>query len=46
MRAAGRAGVAVETRLASFYGRGSEYWSMTVACANAGDDPPAAPAAR
>jgi hypothetical protein len=46
MRAAGRAGVAVETRLGAFYGRGSEYWSKTVACANSGDDPPAAPAAR
>jgi hypothetical protein len=46
MRAAGRAGVAVEMRLASFYGRGSEYWSKTIACANAGDDPRAPPAAR
>lgn len=46
MRAAGRAGVAVEARLGAFYGRGSEYWSKTVACANSGDDPPAPPVAR
>jgi hypothetical protein len=46
MRAAGRAGAAVETRLEAFYGRNSEYWRKTVACANTGDNPPASPAAR
>jgi hypothetical protein len=34
MRAAGRAGPAVEARLGAFYGRGSEFWRKTVACAN------------
>jgi hypothetical protein len=34
MRAAGRAGPAVESRLAAFYGPGSGYWAATVACAN------------
>ncbi len=36
MRAAGRAGVALETRLAAFYGAGNSYWRATLACANAG----------
>lgn len=35
MRAAGRAGFAVESRLAAFYGPGSVYWRDTLACANA-----------
>ena len=35
MRAAGRAGFAVESRLAAFYGPGSVYWRETLACANA-----------
>jgi hypothetical protein len=39
MRAAGRAGSAVESRLAAFYGSGSEYWRQTLACANAGGPP-------
>jgi hypothetical protein len=46
MRAAGRAGFAVETRLGAFYGRGSEYWRQTVACADTGENPPARPAPR
>lgn len=41
MRAVGRAGAAVEARLAAFYGRGSEYWRKTVTCADAADLPPA-----
>ena len=39
MRAAGRAGVAVEARLAAFYGPGNEYWRKTVECANAAKEP-------
>ena len=35
MRAAGRAGFAVESKLAAFYGPGSVYWRKTLACANA-----------
>jgi hypothetical protein len=35
MRAAGRAGFAVESRLAAFYGPGNEYWDKTLKCANA-----------
>jgi hypothetical protein len=35
MRAAGRAGAAVESRLGAFYGAGSAYWASTLACANA-----------
>jgi hypothetical protein len=42
MRAAGRAGPAVEARLGAFYGRGNEYWRKTVACAN-GEPSPASP---
>lgn len=34
MRAAGRAGFAVETRLRAFYGPGSSYWQKTVECAD------------
>jgi hypothetical protein len=40
MRAAGRAGVAVEARLATFYGPGSRYWADTLQCANAAADVP------
>jgi hypothetical protein len=39
MRAAGRAGAAVESKLGSFYGPGSGYWARTLECANAGDAP-------
>lgn len=39
MRASGRAGFAVETRLGAFYGPSSEYWRQTVACADAGTKP-------
>jgi hypothetical protein len=35
MRAAGRAGFAVESKLAAFYGPGSAYWRQTLDCANA-----------
>jgi hypothetical protein len=35
MRTAGRAGFAVESKLAAFYGSGSQYWRETLACANA-----------
>ena len=35
MRAAGRAGLAVEARLASFYGATNGYWVNTLRCANA-----------
>lgn len=45
MRAAGRAGFAVEARLEAFYGRYSEYWQKTLACANAPEPPASAPAA-
>lgn len=34
MRAAGRAGPAVEARLTAFYGAASTYWSRTLKCAN------------
>lgn len=34
MRAAGRAGVGVESRIAAFYGPGSQYWADTLKCAN------------
>jgi len=34
MRAAGRAGFAVESRLGAFYGSGSDYWARTLQCAN------------
>ena len=39
MRAAGRGGFAVESRLAAFYGAGSEYWRKTLECANAARTP-------
>lgn len=35
MRAAGRAGFAVESKLAAFFGAGNEYWAKTLKCANA-----------
>jgi hypothetical protein len=35
MRAAGRAGVAVEARLAAFFGGTNGYWVNTLRCANA-----------
>ena len=41
MRAAGRAGFAVEARLLAFYGAGSAYWRKTVECADAVASPPA-----
>jgi hypothetical protein len=41
MRAAGRAGFAVETRIAAFYGPASDYWARTLKCANEGAIPPA-----
>jgi hypothetical protein len=34
MRAAGRAGPAVEARLAAFYGPGNAYWMRTLKCAD------------
>ncbi len=46
MRAAGRAGFAVETRLAAFYGANSIYWQKTLECANAKRDAPAPAAPR
>jgi hypothetical protein len=39
MRAAGRAGFAVESKLGAFYGTGNEYWRRTVECANAAKEP-------
>ena len=35
MRAAGRAGFAVEAKLAAFYGATNDYWKNTLSCANA-----------
>ena len=35
MREAGRAGFAVESRLAAFYGPGNDYWAKTLRCADA-----------
>jgi hypothetical protein len=35
MRASDRAGFAVESKLAAFYGPGSDYWIRTLKCANA-----------
>ncbi|MGH8712647.1 MAG: hypothetical protein ACREYB_01425 [Casimicrobiaceae bacterium] len=35
MRAAGRAGFAVEARLAAFYGATNDYWKNTLRCADA-----------
>jgi hypothetical protein len=35
MRVAGRAGFAVESRLAAYYGADNDFWVKTLACANA-----------
>jgi hypothetical protein len=35
MRAAGRAGFAVELKMAAFYGHGNQYWAGTLKCADA-----------
>lgn len=43
MRAVGRAGFAVETRLGAFYGRDNGYWRETLACADAPDKSPPPP---
>jgi len=40
MRAAGRAGFAVETKLAAFYGPRNAYWENTLKCAAADAGPP------
>jgi hypothetical protein len=40
MRAAGRAGFAVETKLGAFYGPRSAYWENTLKCAAAGAGSP------
>jgi len=40
MRAAGRAGFAVESKLAAFYGPGNQYWAGTLKCADAETDAP------
>lgn len=42
MRAAGRAGPAIESKLAAFYGAGNDYWARTLTCANAAVAPPPA----
>lgn len=42
MRIAGRAGFAIEAKLAAFYGPGNDYWTKTLKCAGAGPPPPAA----
>jgi len=39
MRAAGRAGLAVEAKLAAFYGATNGYWVNTLRCANADAKP-------
>jgi hypothetical protein len=46
MRAAGKAGAAVEAEIAAFYGARNDYWTRTLQCANAEPAPPAAGAAR
>ncbi len=43
MRAAGRAGAAVEARIAEFYGPGNGYWARTLQCANAAGTPATRP---
>jgi hypothetical protein len=40
MRAAGRGGFAVESKLAAYYGPGNEYWAKTLKCADAEIAPP------
>ena len=42
MRAAGRAGLAVEAKLAAFYGPTNGYWLNTLRCANTEPKPPGA----
>lgn len=42
MRASGRAGFAVESRLGTFYGVGNEYWAKTLKCADEDTAPPPA----
>lgn len=44
MRAAGRAGLAVEAKLAAFYGANNGYWVSTLRCANAEAKPAGATA--
>jgi hypothetical protein len=39
MRAAGRAGTAVEAEIAAFYGPRNDYWAKTLLCANAESGP-------
>jgi hypothetical protein len=39
MRAAGRAGFAVEAKLGAFYGPANEYWRRTLECANGAGEP-------
>jgi hypothetical protein len=39
MRTAGRAGFAVESKLAVFYGPGNPYWAGTLKCADAASEP-------
>ena len=34
MRAAGKGGFAVESKLAAFYGPGNDYWARTLKCAD------------
>ena len=46
MRAAGRAGFAVESKLAAFYGPGNPYWAGTLKCADAETVPPPPKAGR
>jgi hypothetical protein len=43
MRTAGRAGFAVESKLAAFYGPNNEYWRETLSCANAFKESPKPP---
>jgi len=45
MRAAGRAGAAVEARIAAFYGARNDYWARTLQCTDA-DAAPASDAPR
>ena len=37
MRAAGKGGFAVESKLAAFYGPGNDYWARTLRCADTRD---------
>ena len=43
MRTAGRAGLAVESKLAAFYGADNQYWRETLTCANAYKEAPKPP---